>query len=266
MKTASKNRRRETLPVDATAVELSMSALSSANLAPSSQSGVLANELKPFIPRTLDDFGFTPAQYRIVCRVARRGDCFESIQSMAACCKLSVKTVKSVIRTLTNCGVFEKKPRQGQTSIFRLAPYSQWRPPSPRDTPGANRPATQPKGHPGYPVQNTSHKGNPIEGNPVKGEQSPPARKRESWQLLRDEKALKERIEAERESVKPDKAMIESLRGQLSEVKNEIRNFSPTKNDIAKKGKPLSGETCYKMAEENGASQKQLDNLSTPSD
>lgn len=224
------------------------------------------NERKPFIPSWLDDFGFTAAQFRILCRVARRGDCFESIPKMAAGCRLSVKTVKAVIRTLTSCGVFEKQPRQGQTSIFKLAPFSQWQQPSPKGTPGVNWPATQPKGQPGYPVQNTSHKGNPTEGTSMKGEQLPLARKREPWQLLRDEKALKERLEAERESVKPDKAMIESLRGQLREVKNEIRNLSPAKNDIAKKGTPLSGEVSYKMAEENGASQKLLDNMTAPCD
>lgn len=222
------------------------------------------NEKKPFIPSTLDDFGFTPAQFRIVSRVARRGDCFESIPNMAVGCRLAVKTVKAVIRALANSGVFEKQSRQGQTSIFKLAPFAQWQQPSPKETPGVKRPDTQPKRHPGHPTQKTPHKGNPIEGNPIKGEKPPLARKREPWQLLRDEKTLKERLQAERDSVNPDKVMLESLRGQLREVKNEIRNLSPVKNDIANKGTPLPGETAFVTALENGASQNILDKLSEP--
>lgn len=126
------------------------------------------NERKPFIPSTLDDFGFTAAQFRSVCRVARRGDCYESIPKMAAGCRLDIKTMKTVIRTLTSCGVLEKEPRQGRTSIFRLAPFAQWQQPSPKDTRGAKRPATQPKPHPSHPAQKTPHKGSPIEGSPIK--------------------------------------------------------------------------------------------------
>ena len=126
------------------------------------------NEKTPFIPATLDDFGFTPAQFRIVCRVARRGNCYESIPKMAAGCRLEIKTVKTALRTLTNSGVFEKQSRQGQTSILKLAPFAQWQQPSPKGTPGAKRPDTQPKWHPTHPTQKAPHKGNPIEGSPIK--------------------------------------------------------------------------------------------------
>ena len=58
---------------------------------------------------------------------------------------------------------------------------------------------------------------------------SPPTRKRELWQLLLDEKATKARLEAERESTKPDAEIIESLRGELKKVKAEIRSLKPAK-------------------------------------
>lgn len=228
------------------------------------------NEKRPFIPSALDDFGFTPAQFRIVCRVARRGDCFESIPNMAAGCRLAVKTVKAVIHTLTNRGVFEKQSRPGRTSIFKLAHFAQWRQPSPKETLGVERPDTQPKQHPSHPTQTTPHKGNPIEGDPMKGKHPPDSatrksgNKRELWQLLKDEKTLKERLEAERESVKPDKELIESFRGQLREVRNEIRDLPAAKNVITSTGKPLPGETNYIAALKNGASQNVLDKLSEP--
>jgi hypothetical protein len=219
--------------------------LSPVKLALSSQTGNPVNQKRPFIPSTLDDFGFTSAQFRIVCRVARRGDCFEAIPKMAIGCRLSIKTVKATIRTLTNSGVFEKQPRQGQTSILRLAPFSHWRQPSPKDTPGVICPDTQPKGYPSHPAQKTPYKGNPSEGDPMKGERSSPAPKRELWQLLKDERTLKDRLQAERESVKPDQVMFESLRGQLRKVKDEIRNLPSAQNDIRNTGKPLPGENSH---------------------
>jgi hypothetical protein len=126
------------------------------------------NDRLPFIPKVLDDFGFTPAQFRVICRVARRGDCFEAIPNMAAGCRLDVKTVKIVIRALTNCGVLKKQSRLGRTSIFKLTPSSQWRSPSPKHTLGAKRPATKTKRHPDHPTQMAPHKGSPIQGSPIK--------------------------------------------------------------------------------------------------
>ncbi|HTX20609.1 MAG TPA: hypothetical protein VMD27_01945 [Candidatus Aquilonibacter sp.] len=90
------------------------------------------------------------------------------------------------------------------------------------------------------PGGNTPHKGNPLEGDPIKGELPPVSapvesgKKREYWQLLRDEKTIKERLQSERENVKPDNKMIESLRYQLSEIKSEICNFPPQKNNCEK--------------------------------
>lgn len=126
------------------------------------------SERKPFIPRFLDDFGFTPAEFRIVCRISRRGDCFESIPNIAAGCKLSVKTVKAVIPALTNRGVLVKVSRRGRTSIFRLAPARQWQGPGAKETPGSKG-----KRDPRYPAQSAPHEGSPSKGTSTKGSLAP---------------------------------------------------------------------------------------------
>ena len=128
------------------------------------------SERKPFIPRALDDFGFTPAEFRIVCRISRRGDCWESIPKIAKGCKLSVKTVKAVIPALINWGVLVKVPRPGRTSILRLAPSRQWQRPRAKETPGSWG-----KADPGYPAQSAPHEGSPSKGGPTKGSLGPDA-------------------------------------------------------------------------------------------
>jgi hypothetical protein len=56
--------------------------------------------------------------------------------------------------------------------------------------------------------------------------------RRAAWQLLSDEKALRKRLQAGRESTKPDKEIIESVRGELNKVKAGIRNLKPAKPEI----------------------------------
>lgn len=60
-----------------------------------------------------------------------------------------------------------------------------------------------------------------TEGKPA------PRSKREGWQQLRDEKALKERLEAERESTNPDRELIESLKIKLRAVRDEMKGQPP---------------------------------------
>lgn len=47
--------------------------------------------------------------------------------------------------------------------------------------------------------------------------------KREMWQLLKDEKELRDRLRAERESQNPDPAMIESLKLKLKAIREEMK-------------------------------------------
>lgn len=129
----------------------------------------------PFIPRQMDDAGLTPAQFRIVCRVSRRGACSESVCNMAKGCRLDVKTVKIVLPFLVSCNVLSKEKRTGQTSIFRVKSPDQWRiEPSPKDTPaqktteGAKRTIPQPKRHPSHLAQKTPHKGSHNKAIPLR--------------------------------------------------------------------------------------------------
>jgi hypothetical protein len=136
--------------------------------APSSQTGNSVNGRKPFISGAFDDFGLKPSQFRVVCRVARRGDCYESIPNMAAGCRLAVKTIKTVLKYLVSHNVLSKEKRPGLTCIYRVNSPGVWQgEPSPKYTLGGKQPDTQPQRHPNHPAQKTPYKGNPIKGKPV---------------------------------------------------------------------------------------------------
>ena len=129
----------------------------------------------PFIPIPMDDAGLTPAQFRIVCRVSRRGSCFESIEHMGKGCRLAVNTVKKVLPFLVSCNVLSKEKRTGQTSIYRVKSPSQWRiEPRPKDTPAqkttgdVKQPIPQARRHPSHPAQKAPHKDSPIKVLPLK--------------------------------------------------------------------------------------------------
>ena len=81
----------------------------------------------------------------------------------------------------------------------------------------ASSPATRP-----LPVQPQDQHPN-LHGTSKGNGKPAPRFKREGWQQLRDEKALKDRLTTERESCSPDKALIESLKLQLREVRDEMK-------------------------------------------
>lgn len=80
----------------------------------------------PFIPGHLDDLGLTPQEFRIVCRVSRRGECSESMANIAAGCGLHLKTVRRLVRRLQALRVIEVSARPGITTILRLGPPLYW--------------------------------------------------------------------------------------------------------------------------------------------
>lgn len=226
-----------------------------------------------FIHSSLDDAGLEPAEFRVYCHINRRagrtGVCNESLSNIARHCGYCDGIARAALKRLTALNMLRRNYVTGMGTEYRLNPPNQWKcnelAPLQENQRGSKKiegtPANKSNHHPSEKV---AGKGIPVEGNPMKGKKPSPVRKREMWQLLKDEKTLKERLEAERENVKPDKAMIESLRGQLREVKNEIRNLSPATNGTTNKGKPLPGETAFVTALENGASQNILDKLSEP--
>jgi DNA-binding MarR family transcriptional regulator len=70
-----------------------------------------------FIPAWLDDYGLNPAQFRIVCHVARRGACGDSIQTISQICRMDPQTVKRAIRDLIDDGILVRVSGQVLPSV-----------------------------------------------------------------------------------------------------------------------------------------------------
>jgi hypothetical protein len=79
-------------------------------------------ERVPFIPAWLDDSHLTATQFRVFCHIARRGNCWESLPTMAECCRMRRPTVQTALGELAKMNVITKEKRTGQTSIYRLTP------------------------------------------------------------------------------------------------------------------------------------------------
>ena len=84
----------------------------------------------PFIPNTLDDAGLTPGQFRVFCRISRRGICSESVPAMARGCRLDDDTVWKVLRSLIELGMVSKVARQGQPSLYTVTSPDRWSQPT----------------------------------------------------------------------------------------------------------------------------------------
>lgn len=92
----------------------------------------MSADIKPvaFIAAALDDYGLTPAQFRVFCRIARRTKCWESIPNIARGCKLNPKTVAGALRVLYERGLILKENRPGQTHIYQIEhDHMEWYPP-----------------------------------------------------------------------------------------------------------------------------------------
>src|SRR5689334_20418065 len=75
----------------------------------------------------LDDSRLTPESFRLYCHVARRGECWAEVETIARVCGIGVKRVRLEIQLLEGLRMIEVVRRPGQTSILRLAPRSSWR-------------------------------------------------------------------------------------------------------------------------------------------
>ncbi|MDF5717294.1 MAG: helix-turn-helix domain-containing protein [Rhizonema sp. NSF051] len=85
----------------------------------------------PFIPVWLDDYGLTPAEFRVYCHVVRRagknGLCWESVPRIAKACRLSRNLTMAALRVLTEVHrLLIKNKRVGETDEYTLAPSSDW--------------------------------------------------------------------------------------------------------------------------------------------
>jgi hypothetical protein len=71
------------------------------------------------IPGWLDDAGLRPSVFRVYCRVARRGDCWESLKNIASGCHLRRITVQTALKELVEVALVTAQARSGETTIYR---------------------------------------------------------------------------------------------------------------------------------------------------
>lgn len=99
--------------------------------------------MTPLIPSQLDDAGLTPAEFRVFCRIARRGECAESVPNMAAGCRMHRDSVWQALKELRARGMVTKESRSGATSIHRITLCSEW-----LSQPSGNEGLPEDKGYP----------------------------------------------------------------------------------------------------------------------
>ena len=81
------------------------------------------NMTKPnaiFIHAAVDDANLTPAQFRVLCHVGRRGECYEAVANMATHCRLHADTVRKALKELVQLGWLHRQRRTGTTSIYEV--------------------------------------------------------------------------------------------------------------------------------------------------
>lgn len=137
-----------------------------------------------FVHSALDDFGLSPAQFRIYCHLARRsnagsgneGGAWPSVHEIARVCRLHEDTVQTALRWLTSRRLLTCERRVGTTSVYRLTSPSSWlrQAPPELEPPPSVSGDTTPKRRVDYPPETEGYKGYPYEGYPKK-EHSHPA-------------------------------------------------------------------------------------------
>jgi hypothetical protein len=222
----------------------------------------------PFIPSKLDDAGLTPAQFRIVCRVSRRGSCHESIPNLAKGCRLAITTVKAVLPFLVSINVLFKEKRPGQTSIYKVKPPGEWQmQPRPKDYPAqkaprvAKQPVTQSTGHPNHPAQKTPHKGTPDKAIPLRGVPQS-LETRDAGLLAKDRERIQKQIHEAREAAKPDGDLISGLKAELRFITDEFRRrgklaTTPTTPEADNSPHQTTNGACHPRAAETPTAPKQ---------
>ena len=87
-----------------------------------------AEPLPLFVHGAVDDYGFSLAEFRVLCAIARRGECYEGVPRLARRCRINRDTAWAALKVLTACGCIQRQARFGRTTLLRLNPLSQWRP------------------------------------------------------------------------------------------------------------------------------------------
>jgi hypothetical protein len=168
-----------------------------------------------FVHSAVDDAGLSPQEARVLMHIARRGDCYSGVKEMARVCRMNKQTVFGCLRRLTARSLIVKETRRGKPHLYRVAPISAWvdRKEGLTESRGqpADRDATRPKAGVRGLTESRGHKGNPLEGDPMKGETaprfeplSPKLYRRELEAMLVGAKAQVKQIKADRVSYAKD--------------------------------------------------------------
>ena len=82
-----------------------------------------------FVHSSLDDLGLDPEPFRVYCHLSRRagtGYAFPGLNSVAAACKINVKTARRAIQTLKELRMVDVQERAGHTSLYTLTASKEW--------------------------------------------------------------------------------------------------------------------------------------------
>jgi hypothetical protein len=157
-------------------------------------------------------------------RANTKGQAWPHLPTISRETGLCKRTIMRTIERLATRGHLVVERKAGCSNRYTVHPVSHAHrgdTKSPVTLNGATRDTESPQ-----PVTQSHQHPNPKGTIRERGRISP-HRKRATWQLLRDEKSIKERLDSERESCKPNKALIESLRTELGKVRAEMTETRP---------------------------------------
>ena len=73
-----------------------------------------------FIHSIVDEAGLKPSEFRVLCHVARRGECFATVATTAEKCRLHPDTVRKSFRKLRKMNWLVAFERTGRTTVYRV--------------------------------------------------------------------------------------------------------------------------------------------------
>jgi hypothetical protein len=157
-----------------------------------------SNKGTMFCPAFIDDYGFSPEEFRVFSRIMRRclsensKGFFEGVPTIAKQLQISERLVRRALRVLVGCKAITCEERLGETSLYDFNTSDKWEPSE--KLPQIRKIANQAKYRPtplsktqgvtpvenargglsktqGAPLSKTPDKGTPSEGTPIKGTQ-----------------------------------------------------------------------------------------------
>ena len=77
----------------------------------------------------LDLYGLNPYEFRIYAHIARRGECYSNLKTMAAICNMSVRQAQYALERLKEMNLISKQKRLGKTDIYQITEQDYWNKP-----------------------------------------------------------------------------------------------------------------------------------------